>query len=56
LSFILLEQTEFLTAGRTPQPVTDWLSRPPSWLRVQAVPSSHLELVTDDLDLSEREA
>jgi predicted nucleic acid-binding protein len=45
-----------LTSGGTPQPVTDWLSKPPSWLRVQAVPSSQLELVTDDLDLGEREA
>jgi predicted nucleic acid-binding protein len=45
-----------LTSGRTPQPVREWLSKPPSWLRVQAVPSSQLELVTDDLDLGEREA
>lgn len=45
-----------LTSGRTPQPVREWLSKPPSWLRVQAVPSSQLELITDDLDLGEREA
>lgn len=45
-----------LTSGRTPQPVREWLSKPPSWLRVQAVPSSQLELVTSDLDLGEREA
>jgi len=45
-----------LTSGKAPQPVKEWLSRPPSWLRVQAVPSSQLELVTDDLDLGEREA
>lgn len=45
-----------LTSGRTPQPVTDWLSKPPSWLRVQAVPSSQIELVSADLDLGEREA
>lgn len=45
-----------LTSGRTPQPVREWLSKAPSWLRVQAVPSSQLELVTDDLDLGEREA
>jgi predicted nucleic acid-binding protein len=36
--------------------VKDWLSNPPSWLRVQAVPSSQLELVVEDLDLGEREA
>ena len=45
-----------LTSGRTPQPVREWLSKPPSWLRVQAVPFSQLELVADDLDLGEREA
>jgi len=45
-----------LTSGRTPQPVREWLSKPPSWLRVQGVPSSQLELVADDLDLGEREA
>lgn len=45
-----------LTSGKAPQPVKVWLSKPPSWLRVQAVPSSQLELVTDDLDLGEREA
>ena len=45
-----------LTSGRTPQPVREWLSKPPSWLRVQAVPSSQLDLVTDGLDLGEREA
>ena len=45
-----------LTSGRTPQPVREWLSKPPSWLHVQAVPFSQLELVADDLDLGEREA
>ena len=45
-----------LTSGRAPQPVRDWLSEPPSWLRIQSVSSSQLELVTDDLDLGEREA
>jgi len=45
-----------LTSGRTPQPVREWLSNPPLWLRVQTVSPSQLELVTDDLDLGEREA
>jgi predicted nucleic acid-binding protein len=45
-----------LTSGKTPQPVREWLSNPPAWLRVQAVSSSQLELVTADLDLGEREA
>jgi predicted nucleic acid-binding protein len=45
-----------LTSGKTPQPVKEWLSDPPPWLRVEAVTSSQLALVTDDLDLGEREA
>ena len=45
-----------LTSARAPQPVRGWLSKPPAWLRVQAVPSSQVELITDDLDLGEREA
>lgn len=45
-----------LSSGRTPEPVKRWLSKPPSWLRVREVPSSQLELVTEDLDLGEREA
>ncbi len=45
-----------LTSGRTPQPVRDWLSKPPAWLRVQVVPSSQLEFVTAELDPGEREA
>jgi len=45
-----------LTSARAPQSVQDWLAKPPSWLRVQEVPSSQLELVTADLDLGEREA
>jgi predicted nucleic acid-binding protein len=45
-----------LTSDRTPQPVRDWLSQPPPWLRVQAVPPDQLKLVTDDLDSGEQEA
>lgn len=45
-----------LTSGRAPQPVKRWLSEAPSWLRVQEVPSNQLELVTETLDLGEREA
>jgi predicted nucleic acid-binding protein len=45
-----------LTSGGTPQPVADWLSKPRSWLQVQAVPSSQIELVSAGLDLGEREA
>lgn len=45
-----------LTSGKAPQSVKEWLSKPPSWLLVEAVSSSQLELVTEDLDLGEREA
>ncbi len=45
-----------LTAGRTPRPVRAWLSAAPPWLQVQTVPASDLELVTEELDLGEREA
>jgi predicted nucleic acid-binding protein len=45
-----------LTASKAPQPVRDWISRLPSWCRVQSVPPTQLALVTDELDLGEREA
>ncbi|HEX4494944.1 MAG TPA: hypothetical protein VIE43_04670 [Thermoanaerobaculia bacterium] len=31
-----------LTAGKAPYAVSDWLSKPPSWFRVQAVSGSFL--------------
>lgn len=46
-----------LTASKAPQPVREWSgSQPPPWFRVQSVPPGQLDLVTDDLDLGEREA
>jgi len=45
-----------LTASKAPQPVREWLSKPPAWFSVQSVPPDQLDLVTDDLDLGEREA
>jgi predicted nucleic acid-binding protein len=45
-----------LTVAMAPQPVKDWLSEPPSWLRVESVPPHQLRLVTAELDLGEREA
>jgi len=45
-----------LTAPKAPQPVRDWLSKPPFWFRVQSVLPDKLDLVTDELDLGEREA
>jgi predicted nucleic acid-binding protein len=45
-----------LTAGKAPYPVRHWLSKPPSWFRVQSVSSDQLALVTEELDPGEREA
>jgi predicted nucleic acid-binding protein len=45
-----------LTDNRAPDPVRDWLSKPPSWFRVQSVPADELALVTSELDPGEREA
>lgn len=45
-----------LTTAKTPRLVREWFSNPPSWLHVQAVLPSQLELITEDLDLGEREA
>jgi predicted nucleic acid-binding protein len=45
-----------LTASRTPDLVRNWLSKPPSWFRVQSVPAAELALVTSELDPGEREA
>lgn len=45
-----------LTASRTPDPVRNWLSKPPAWFRVQSVPADELALVTSELDPGEREA
>jgi predicted nucleic acid-binding protein len=47
---------EELCSGTVPQPVRDWLSKPPSWLRVESAPPDQLERVTRDLDRGEREA
>jgi predicted nucleic acid-binding protein len=45
-----------LTSADTPQPVRDWLSSPPAWLRVQEAPRNQVQLITADLDLGEKEA
>ena len=45
-----------LTANKAPQLVREWLSKPPGWLRPQSVAPDQLDLVTEDLDLGEREA
>jgi predicted nucleic acid-binding protein len=45
-----------LRAAGSPRIVSDWFSRPPSWLRVVAVTAEDIASVTDELDLGERAA
>jgi predicted nucleic acid-binding protein len=45
-----------LRAASTPQRVSEWMSRPPSWLRIVAVPAEDIVSVADELDLGERAA
>ena len=46
---------ELRTAG-SPRIVSDWVSRPPSWLHVVTVTAEDLASVTGELDLGERAA
>lgn len=39
-----------------PAAVRDWISRPPSWVKVVPVEPEQVQTVTDDLDLGERSA
>ncbi len=45
-----------LSSPAAPQAVRAWLSEVPSWLAVIAVDPSRVDLVSDSLDLGEREA
>jgi predicted nucleic acid-binding protein len=45
-----------LTVDKAPHPVKSWLSKPPSWFRVQSVPSDQLTSFTAELDPGEQEA
>lgn len=45
-----------LRAPSAPRHVSDWMSRPPSWLRIIEVPEEDLLSVDDELDLGERAA
>lgn len=45
-----------LRAGESPRKVSEWLSDPPSWLRVIVVTAEDIASVSEELDLGERAA
>jgi predicted nucleic acid-binding protein len=45
-----------LRAARSPQPVKDWMARPPAWLQFIPVTAEEIATVIDTLDLGERAA
>src|SRR5438552_932555 len=45
-----------LRAAESPRRVNEWLSNPPSWLRVVVVTANELVSVSEELDLGERAA
>jgi len=45
-----------LRAPAAPRRVSEWMSRPPSWLRIIEVSATDLLSVADELDLGERAA
>lgn len=45
-----------LRAASAPRPVSEWMSRPPSWLRIVEVTAEDIVSVADELDLGERAA
>lgn len=45
-----------LRAASAPRLVSEWMSRPPSWLQIVAVAAEDLVSVPDELDLGERGA
>ncbi|HEX2123651.1 MAG TPA: DUF3368 domain-containing protein [Thermoanaerobaculia bacterium] len=45
-----------LRAAASPPPVREWVSTPPSWLRVVEVASRDVDSISDQLDLGERAA
>lgn len=45
-----------LRAAASPRNVSEWVSTPPSWLRVVAVAAEDIASVSDELDLGERAA
>lgn len=45
-----------LRAASAPRQVSEWMSRPPSWLRTIDVPAEDIASLPDELDLGERAA
>ena len=45
-----------LRAARAPQPVREWMSRPPSWIEVAQVTANEIASIAEGLDLGERAA
>ena len=45
-----------LSAAAAPAVVREWITKPPTWVEVRAVPSDAVSMITDDLDLGERAA
>ena len=45
-----------LRAERAPQPVQEWISRPPTWIEIIQVSDSEVASVASDLDRGERAA
>lgn len=45
-----------LRAAGSPAAVSRWITHPPEWVAVTAVPPEQIESITDDLDLGERAA
>ena len=45
-----------LRASSAPRQVSEWMSRPPSWLRIVEVTAEEIVSVADELDLGERAA
>lgn len=45
-----------LSVAGTPTAVRDWITKPPTWVDVRAVPPDVVSMTTDALDLGERTA
>lgn len=45
-----------LRADRAPQPVQEWIRRPPTWIEIMQVSDSEVASVASDLDRGERAA
>lgn len=45
-----------LSAAAAPATVRDWMTQPPSWVKVVPVETHRVQTITDELDLGERAA